>query len=75
MLRKLRDILFIRLKREENFKELREVVDKTKKQWGNQSLEMLFSYAKENGKKSGISYQKILNRILTRYSGGKTTIL
>ena len=64
--KKIKDILFIRLKREENYKELREAVDKTKKLWGNQSLEMLFSYARDNGKKSGISYQKILNRILTR---------
>ena len=63
---KIKDILFIQIKREENYKELREAVDKTKKQWGNQSLEMLFSYAKENGKKSGIGYQKILHRIITR---------
>ena len=64
--KKIKDILFIRLAKEANYKELREAVDKTKKQWGNQSLEMLFSYAKENGKKSGIAYKKILNRILTR---------
>lgn len=63
---KIKDILFIRLEKEENYKELREVVDKTKKQWGNQSLEMLFSYAKENGRKSSIAVKKILNRILTR---------
>ena len=63
---KIKDILFIRLIREENFKELREMVDKTKKQWGNQSIDMLFSYAKQNGKESGIGYQKIVNRILTR---------
>ena len=64
--KKIKDILFIRLSKEANYKELREAVDKTKKQWGNQSLEMLFSYAKENGKKSGIGIKKILNRILTR---------
>ena len=63
---KIKDILFIQVRREENFKELREAVDKTKKQWGNQSLEMLFSYAKDNGKQSGIGYRKILHRIITR---------
>jgi len=39
--KKIKDILFIRLLREENYKELREAVDKTKKQWANQSIEML----------------------------------
>lgn len=64
--KKIKEILFIQLKREENNKELRAMVDKTKKQWGNQSLEMLFSYAKENGKQSSINHHKILNRIITR---------
>ncbi len=64
--KKLKDILFIRLQREENFKELREAVDKTKRQWGNQSLEVLKGYALENGKASGISKNKILNKIITR---------
>ena len=63
---KIKDILFTRLYREQNNKELREQVDKTKKQWANGSLDMLKVYAKENGKQSGISYQKILNRIITR---------
>ena len=62
----LTKLLFIRIVREENNKELREAVDKTKRIWAENSIEYLESVAKEVGKDMGISYQKILNRIITR---------
>nr|QDY51635.1 DNA polymerase family B [Mimiviridae sp. ChoanoV1] len=62
----LTKLLFIRIKREENNKELREAVDKTKKIWAEGSISVLEDIAMEVCKETGISNQKILNRIITR---------
>ena len=66
ILPKLTKYLFIQIKREENNKELRASVDKTKKIWAESSIEYLESIAMDVGKEIGISYQTILNKIITR---------
>tara|TARA_B110001469_G_scaffold123902_2_gene136645 strand:+ start:8579 stop:12487 length:3909 start_codon:yes stop_codon:yes gene_type:complete len=58
--------LFIRIVREDNNKELREAVDKTKRIWGDNSIGILEDIASKVGKETGISKQKIMNRIITR---------
>ena len=63
---KLADILFTEIKREENYKELKEAVEHTQKLWANQSLDLLKSIAFEMGKKYEIPKRKILRRIITR---------
>ena len=62
----LTKLLFIRIKREENNKEMREAVDKTKKIWAEGSISVLETIAMKVCKETGISNQKILNRIITR---------
>lgn len=66
ILNKITDILFTRIVREENYKELREAVDIVKKIWSNQSLDLLKSTALTVGKEHGIPRDKILRRIITR---------
>ena len=63
----LTKLLFIRIIREENNKELREAVDKTKRIWAeNHSIGVLEDIALKVCKETGVSNQKILNRIITR---------
>ena len=63
----LTKLLFIRIVREENNKELREAVDKTKRIWAeNHSISVLEDIALKVCKDTGVSNQKILNRIITR---------
>ena len=66
ILNRITDILFTRIVREENYKELREAVDIVKKIWSNQSLDLLKSTALTVGKEHGIPRDKILRRIITR---------
>ena len=63
---KLADILFTEIKREENYKELKEAVEKTQRLWSNQSLDLLKTIAFEVGKEFSIPKQKILRRIISR---------
>ena len=52
---KIAPILFIKLERVANYKELREAVDHTKKIWSNQSIDILKKLAFEMGKKFEIN--------------------
>ena len=64
---KLLNILFIKIERVVNNKDLRQAVSRTKEIWTlEQSLDLLISICKDMGKEYSLDYKTIFKKILTR---------